>query len=96
MNQTEKRRKKLLEQTRNLYSDKRMIPAIHPRYKACYGQLYPDETERMSGTFGIRMLVCIIIFALYVKMEQDGILILGMNNVQVLEKIIHNLAWQLY
>lgn len=32
MNDAERRRQELLEQTRALYNDRRTIPAVHPRY----------------------------------------------------------------
>ena len=34
MNETEKRRKELLEQTRKKYSNSNINPAVHPRYSA--------------------------------------------------------------
>ena len=46
MNESEKRRKKLLEETRSLYSDWRTPPAVHPRYRAAYRRLYPGKRQK--------------------------------------------------
>lgn len=45
METSEKRRRKLLEQTRALYSDKGKIPAVHPRYGAAYHR-YTSRRKR--------------------------------------------------
>lgn len=42
MNEAEKRRRELLEQTRYSYQESG-IPAIHPRYRASYSELYGEE-----------------------------------------------------
>ena len=61
METSEKRRRKLLEQTRALYSDKGKIPAVHPRYGAAYHRIYEQEEAAMpQGTFGIRLLLCCV------------------------------------
>ena len=55
MNESEKRRKKLLEETRSLYSDWRTPPAVHPRYRAAYRRLYPGE-ETEEGSAGMQIV----------------------------------------
>ena len=74
MNESEKRRKQLLEETRSLYSDWRTPPAVHPRYRAAYGKLYKreEDQEEMPGTFGLRALLCFLLFAAFVAMDQQG------------------------
>lgn len=75
MNDSEKRRKQLLEQTRSLYSDRRTPPAVHPRYRSAYGKLYQEEDPSLAlpGTFGIRAFFCFLLFAAFVAMDrQDG------------------------
>lgn len=68
MNQTELRRQQLLEETRNLYSDKYKTAAIHPRYGSRYSE--PDVSKKESkGTFGIRMILCILLFAMFLTMD---------------------------
>ena len=50
MNEAEKRRRELLEQTRYSYQESG-IPAIHPRYRASYSELYGEE-EAEQGSLG--------------------------------------------
>ena len=96
MNETEKRRKLLLEQTRNLYQDDKFNPAVHPRYKASYDQLYLQEPSKDKGTFGIRCMVCIFIFVTYIMMGTNNRDFVGMNRMQVREKIMQNYTEGLY
>ena len=96
MNQAEKRRQRLLEETRNLYSDKVPLPAVHPRYKAAYQKLYPDESEMKKGSFGIRCGICMIAFALYIMMYTNDNLYPGINELQVRETIMQNYLSELY
>ena len=66
MTDVEKRRLMLLQETRRTYSEKNAPPAIHPRYKSVYNSLYvKDEEQRRSSTFGIRLLISILIVGLY-------------------------------
>ena len=53
MNDSERRRKELLELTRQRYSDSTAPPAVHPRYHAVYEDLYGTEDELPGGTLGI-------------------------------------------
>lgn len=96
MNQAEKRRQRLLEETRNLYSDKGPLPAVHPRYKAAYQKLYPDESEMKKGSFGIRCGICMIAFVLYIMMYTNENFNLKMNELQVKETIMQNYLSELY
>lgn len=68
MTETEKRRKELLEHTRRLYSDKYTPPAVHPRFNGTYYSLYKAEKEKEEekGTFGIRLIVAVLLFGLYI------------------------------
>ena len=66
METSEKRRRKLLEQTRALYSDKGKIPAVHPRYGAAYHRIYEQEEAAMpKGTFGIRLASLLLFIYLF-------------------------------
>lgn len=65
MTETEKRRLKLLQDTRKAYSDNATPPAVHPRYQSAYRSLYPEEMPKAQGTFGIRLFLSILIFALF-------------------------------
>ena len=89
MNSSEKRRKQLLERTRNLYSDSRFLPAVHPRYRNLYGQLYGyEEKESTGGTLAIRMFVCLLLFAAFVTMDRQDEKILGVIGS---ERIVHEI-----
>lgn len=48
MNDAERRRQELLEQTRALYNDRRTIPAVHPRYANAYHYLYGKSQEDIN------------------------------------------------
>lgn len=72
MNDSEQRRRELLQQTRNLYSDRRMPPPVHPRYGAAYSELYSDTIPEEPGTFGIRAMICFLLFAVFVTMDYQG------------------------
>lgn len=96
MNQTEKRRQRLLEYTRNQYTDRRNVPAIHPRYKAAYYQVYEDDRKLPKSTFGMRLGISMILLAVYIVMKQNDMEVLGINNLQVLDTIVHNFQIKLY
>ncbi|MGN1377604.1 MAG: hypothetical protein ACI4V6_04555 [Dorea sp.] len=87
VNSSEKRRQKLLEQTRRMYSD-REIPAIHPRYGAIYDQLYPEaERDPGSGSLGFRLLLCILLFVCYVSMDYMGKQVINVSSDRIAEEI---------
>ena len=71
MNDSEKRRRQLLEETRSLYSDRNSPPAVHPRYKFAYARLYGSEDEMAPGTFGLRLFLCFMLFAAFVAMDNN-------------------------
>lgn len=96
MNDTEKRRKKLLEQTRSLYQDDNRNPAVHPRYKVAYHHLYPENKERHGGTFGIRCICCIILFFIYFMMGSNHHTVYGINDLQIREMIAESQIPGLY
>jgi len=88
MNPSEKRRKQLLEQTRRLYSDRREPPAVHPRYGAVYGRLYEDGEEVYpAGTFGIRVFLCLLLFAAFVTMDRQDSEVFHMDSSQIVHEI---------
>ena len=72
MNDVEKRRLKLLEETRKNYSDKYTPPAVHPRFQSTYHSIYgPDESEYVEnrGSFLIRTIIAVILFGLFFIMD---------------------------
>ena len=61
MNETERRRKQLLEETRRKYVDSRTPPAVHPRYEAIYSDLYEENSTRNDGFF-FRTVIAVLLF----------------------------------
>lgn len=88
MNSTEKRRKQLLEQTRNMYSDRRSVPVVHPRYKNTYDYLYgQDDYVRHPDTLGIRFVLCLLLFAAFISMDRQEKDVFYMDSDQIVEEI---------
>lgn len=88
METSEKRRRKLLEQTRALYSDKGKLPAVHPRYGAAYQSLYKQEEAAMpKGTFGIRLLLCCFLFTFFVSLDRQEQKVMNVGSDQIQEII---------
>lgn len=85
MNQSEKRRKELLESARALYRDSHTPPAIHPRYGNIYADLYGEEPP--AGSFGLRAVLCCILFALFVMMDYRDVKIAEVSSQMVTETI---------
>lgn len=51
MTESEKRREELLRRARTIYSDKKIPPAVHPRYQSFYTKLYDTQEEHeMTGS----------------------------------------------
>ena len=70
-----------------MYRD-REIPAVHPRYSSIYGGLYPDEERYIeSGTFGVRLFLSLLLFALFVSIDYDGRKILNVSSDQIADEI---------
>ena len=88
MNEAEKRRRELLEQTRYSYQESG-IPAIHPRYRASYSALYGEE-EAEQGSLGIRTFICMILFAVFVFMQNEGKDILHISSTKVVQEVSKN------
>ena len=90
MNEVEKRRRELLEQTRYSYQESG-IPAIHPRYRASYSELYGEE-EAEQGSLGIRTFICMILFAVFVFMQNEGKDILHISSTKVVQESVKTLT----
>ena len=58
-----------MEQTRELYSDRRSIPAVHPRYGMAYREIYGEDQIPVRGTLGLRAFLCFMLFAVFVTMK---------------------------
>ena len=85
MNQSEKRRKELLESTRALYRDSRIPPAIHPRYGNIYSDLYGEEAP--AGSVGLRVILCCVLFAAFVMMDYHDVKIAKVSSQMVTQTI---------
>ena len=72
MNDVEKRRLKLLQETRKYYTDKYTPPAVHPRFQSTYNSIYGcSESEYVEnrGSFVIRTIIAVILFGLFFIMD---------------------------
>jgi len=72
MNEVEKRRLKLLQETRKNYSDNYTPPAVHPRFQGTYHSIYgrdESEYEANRGSFVIRCVIAVLLFALFFIMD---------------------------
>ena len=85
---TEKRRRALLAQTRSLYSEKSFSPAVHPRYRNAYNSLYGDGEDReSSGLFGLRVILCCLLFIGFVMMDNYDITVADVSSSQITEAV---------
>lgn len=93
MNDSELRRIELLKQTRNLYDDKRDVPAVHPRYGRIYQDLYSsnEEQDQPGGTFYIRLVICILCFVCFVYMDQSKAAVAEVNSSSIIKQIEKNI-----
>lgn len=87
MNESERRRRELLEQTRERYSDHWNPPAVHPRYRNSYNQLYKDEEAETISTFGARVFLCLVLFAAFVMMDVQKQEILNVDSNRIVQEI---------
>ncbi len=87
MNQSEKRRKQLLEQTKILYTDRKVPPAVHPRYGNIYSELYGGGEEQGGGTFGVRVMLCLLLFAVFAAMDYQDAKISNVTSEQIVEAV---------
>jgi len=86
MDQIEKRRKRLLEETRTIYSDKNRPAAIHPRYGSIYSENY-DYQKDAKGTLGIRFVLCLLLFAFFLTMDYTNSTMFNVSSSEVKEII---------
>lgn len=96
MNDAERRRRELLEQTRSLYSDRKEMPVVHPRYRNAYRYLYGREEDELTedtkgGTFGIRLFLCALIFAAFLTIDKQKQEVFHMNSNEIADEITKDL-----
>lgn len=92
MNETELRRKQLLEETRRRYSENKIPPAVHPRYTSIYSNLYRGEEEHQKGTgsFGVRLLLATILFAAFLAMDSQKVKVAEVDSRRIITEIKKN------
>lgn len=94
MNDVEKRRLQLLQETRKNYSDKYSPPAVHPRFQSTYHSIYghdKSEYEENRGSFLIRTVIAVILFALFFIMDYRNEKIGTLDSQVVINEVQRNL-----
>lgn len=90
MNDVEKRRKRLLNESRMRYRDDFSVPAVHPRYHGAYSKLYSDNSTGKDGeflTFGMRLFLAVILFAVYAMMDYQDAEIAKVDSERIVTEI---------
>lgn len=89
MTDAEKRRAKLLKQTRMLYSERYTNPPVHPRFRSVNERLmWEEESEDAKrGTLGIRTVVAILLFLLFVAMDYREVKTMNVDSNQIVQEI---------
>lgn len=94
----EKRRRKLLAQTRNLYSERGAVPAVHPRYRSAYNRLYKEEEPAPQGTFALRVVFCCLLFFGFVLMDHYDLTVADVSSSRITEAVADDMGvaevWQ--
>lgn len=85
MNESEMRRRELLRETRRMYRESESVPAVHPRYKAAYQDLYRKDTkeERDRSGFYFRLILAVIGFICYVYFDQNQVEIAEVSSAEI-------------
>lgn len=93
MSDIEKRRLKLLQETRKSYSEKYTPPAIHPRFQSTYLSLYGSEEEdsKSNNSFFARTVIAILIFALCFVMDQRNEKVWNVDSQVLVNTVQENL-----
>ena len=94
MNDVEKRRLKLLQETRRNYSDNYSPPAVHPRFQSTYHSIYGrSESEYVEnrGSFLIRCIIAALLFALFFMMDYRNEKIGTVDSQIVISEVQKNL-----
>lgn len=87
MNEIEKRRQELLNQTRRRYGNTNPIPAIHPRYRATYNSMYHEEEIPSNSGLGFRVFLAVILFFLFVAIDQSKETIARVDSNRIVNEI---------
>lgn len=90
-NDSERRRRELLEQTRQRYSDRFTPPAVHPRYSSSYNRLYGEEGAGSESTFGARVFLCLLLFVAFVTMDMKKQEVFHVDSQRIVNEITTDL-----
>ena len=80
------RRQQLLKDTKRMY-DSGGIPAIHPRYRHIYHDLYDENPTSTTGSFYLRLVIGILCFACYVWADYKDMTVAGVNSSMIVNQI---------
>lgn len=86
MKNSQKQREAMLREARMNQLGKE-IPAIHPRYRAVYQNLYPSEKGEQKSSLGTRILISLILFALFAAIDQGQITETPVSSTQIIYEI---------
>lgn len=91
VNESEARRRQLLNETRNLYRDDGMIPAVHPRYRFAHNSLYPEDEELPKSSLKLRIVLSICLFLCYVALDYKQTTIAHIDSAVIRQQISYQL-----
>lgn len=91
MNQSQKRRQELLNQTRKLYSDKNKTPLVHPRYGSFGTEEIEEDNELPISSFRMRLLVAVMLFLVFASIDYAQINVLNYTSEDIVEAVSQNI-----
>ena len=88
MNESDRRRRELLRQTRKLYDENISLPAVHPRYGNIIHELYEtDEQAEPKNSFFFRAAIGLLCFVCYVCVDANQIKVAEVGSEQIVNQI---------
>ena len=88
MNESEKRRRELLRSAREMYGDSYIPPAVHPRFRNIYGDLY--ESEEQSSGLQTRFYIGCVLFLVFVLMDYFHLEVAKVDSAKVVQMVEQN------
>ena len=85
MSQSENRRRELLNAARSGYKDRAELPLIHPRYGQGYDVPHGDKREEAGC--GVRIILCCLLFLLFIAMDRRGITIQDVDSRMIVRAV---------
>lgn len=88
MNEAEERRRELLKRTKRLYDDSSSVPAVHPRYRHIYRDLYgAEEREGIQSSFFFRCTLGVLCFLCYVWVDYGELNVADVTSERIVNQI---------